>query len=323
MIGTRARAHITMVMAAGIAALCTAGVTGFADPGHRVVGRIAELHLANSRALEELRKILRPQETLADASVWADTIKSFAYEDADTQSFRLAHPAQDVYHFTNIPFQAIKYDAAAFGVHWIDIVRLTRESMRVLRGQSQLFTRREALRLLAHFLGDIHQPLHVGSGFVSAEGPLRFLSPEGPTGWRSTLGGNALRYGPNDNFNLHTYWDTHVVNLAMQKDDVAGYAARLVKELGVLPTWRNTGDPESWPALWATESLVLSKEAYAGIKITTYLGPDAERGPAHRWRIEQPANYDDMAKARVRVQLAKGGYRLAATLKAIWPDSKP
>ena len=33
MIGTDARARITIVMAAGIAALCTAGVTGFADPG--------------------------------------------------------------------------------------------------------------------------------------------------------------------------------------------------------------------------------------------------------------------------------------------------
>jgi hypothetical protein len=96
--------------------------------------------------------------------VWADTIKAPTYEDADTQPFRLAHPAQDVYHFTNIPFQASKYDAASFGAHWIDIVRMTRECVRVLRGSSQLFTR-EALRLLAHFLGDIHQPESDLAGF--------------------------------------------------------------------------------------------------------------------------------------------------------------
>jgi S1/P1 Nuclease len=66
---------------------------GVCRPGHRVVGRIAEIHLANSRALEEVRKILRPQETLADAAEWADTIKAPTYEDADTQPFRLAHPA--------------------------------------------------------------------------------------------------------------------------------------------------------------------------------------------------------------------------------------
>jgi hypothetical protein len=53
MSGSRIRTHGTIVMAAGIAAPCTIGVTGFADPGHRVVGRIAEIHLANSRALEE------------------------------------------------------------------------------------------------------------------------------------------------------------------------------------------------------------------------------------------------------------------------------
>jgi len=50
-----------------------------------------------------------------------------------------------------------------------------------------------------------------------------------------------------------------------------------------------------------------------------YLGPDPERRTAHRWRIELPPGYDAAASARTRTQLAKAGYRLAATLKAIWP----
>jgi S1/P1 Nuclease len=320
-----ARGHhscVTVFIAVAIAALRSGGAGAFGDPAHRVIGRIAEIHLANSRALMEVRKILRPQETLADAAVWPDTIKTITYEDPDTGFFRLKHPAHDVYHFSNVPFQETKYDAAGPGAHSMDIVRITRECIRVLRGQSQVFSRREAMRLLAHLLGDIHQPLHVGVAFVSAEGPLRFVVPDSAAGWRSTVGDNLLRYGPNDNFNLHSYWDAHVVNLAMQSDDVSTYAARLVKEMGVLPTWKNTGDPDAWPALWATEVLGLAKEAHAGIKITAYLGPDPDRGLPHRWRIEQPAGYDGMAKARVRVQLAKSGYRLAATLRAIWPDQK-
>jgi hypothetical protein len=306
-----------------VVALSTAASLGaFGESGHRTVGRIAEIHLDGSRAMREVRAILRPGETLADAAFWPDRIKNETYEDGDTALFRLKHPGHEVYHYTDLPFQAERYDPAATGAHWVDIVRMTRECIRVLRGSSQVFSRREALRLLAHFVGDIHQPLHVGQGFVSAEGPPRFVVPAGAAGWRSTQGGNALRYGPNDNFNLHSYWDTHIVNLAMRQEDVPAVAVRLVKELGVLPTWRNAGDADAWPALWATEALGLAREVHAGVKITDYLGPDNERRAPHRWRIEQPAGYDDMGRARVRVQLAKAGYRLAATLQAIWPEAK-
>lgn len=313
------RALLSCLLGAVLVLSAAASLGAFGESGHRIVGRIAEIHLEGSRALREVRTLLRPGETLADAAFWPDRIKSETYEDEDTGLFRLKHPGHEVYHYTDLPFQADKYDAAALGAHWVDIVRMTRECIAVLRGRSQVFTRREALRLLAHFVGDMHQPLHVGQGFVSAEGPPRFVVPAGPVGWRTTLGGNALRYGPNDNFNLHSYWDTHVVNLAMQKEEVPAVAARLVQELGVLPTWRNTSDPDAWPALWATEALGLAKDVHAGVKITEYLGPDAERRSAHRWRIAQPAGYDDMARARVRVQLAKAGYRLAATLQAVWP----
>lgn len=304
----------------GCAVLWAASAAAFGEPGHRVIGRAAEIHLGSSRAMQEVRRILAPGETLADASVWPDAIKDPTYEDADTGRFRLEHPGQDVYHYTNVPFQAHKYDPGAPGAHWVDIVRMTRESIRVLRGTSTVFSRRDALRMLAHLVGDIHQPLHAGNAYVSVDEPLRFVVPRGATGWRTTFGGNALRYGPNDNFNLHSYWDSYVVTLALQKQDAVVYATRLVQELAVLPTWRNTGDADAWPARWATEALALAAEAHAGLTITTYLGPDPERRAAHRWRIQQPSGYDDMAKARVRVQLAKGGYRLAATLKAIWPE---
>ena len=309
-----------LLAAAMLAAVMTATAGAFGDAGHRVVGRIAETHLGTSRAIQEVRKILRPGETLADASVWADVIKDAGYEDPDAGPFRLEHPAHDVYHYTNLPFQAARYDANAPGAHWVDVVRMTRESIRVLRGTSTVFTKREALRVLAHLVGDMHQPLHIGTGYVAAAPPLRFSTPDAAAGWRMTLGGNSLRYGPNDNFNLHSYWDSHAVNLAMQKQDIATFAARLVQELGVLPTWKDGGDVDGWPVGWATESLTLAREAHAGIVIVADLGPD-ERG-THRWRIQQPAGYDDLARARVRVQLAKGGYRLAAVLRAIWPDAR-
>ena len=317
----RTRSVKLAVLSAVLAAL-TVYVDAFGDAGHRVIGRLAELHLRNSRALDEVRKILRPQETLADAAVWPDTIKNPLFEDDDTGPFRLQHPAHDTYHFANVPFQADRYDVSAPGARPTDIVQITRECIRVLRGAPGMFAPRDALRLLAHLVGDIHQPLHVGTGFVNAEGPLQFVVPKGSTGWRVTLGGNALLYGPQDRFNLHAYWDSHAVNLAMRQDDVPAYAARLFAELPVRAEWKNGGDADGWPAQWAGEALARAKEVHQGIVLTDYLGPDDVGRIAHRWRIQQPPNYDEMARGRLRLQLAAAGYRLGATLKAIWPDRR-
>lgn len=315
---------VRSIAAAAMAALLAwpPGLDAFGEAGHRVVGRIAEIHLRNARALQEVQKILRPQETLADAAVWPDTIKSPAYEDGDTGAFRLEHPGHDTYHYTNVPFQSDRYDPALPGAHYADVVRMAGECIRVLQGASRTFTPREALRLLAHFAGDMHQPLHVGNAFVSAAGPLAFVTPEGAAGWRTTLGGNALRYGPTDNFNLHSYWDSHAVNLAMQSADISTFAQRLVREIPVAGTWKPAGDATTWPEQWATEGLEYAREAHKGVTVLAYLGPDPQGGIAHRWRIRQPAGYDAMARGRIRTQLAKGGYRLAVTLMAIWPDRR-
>jgi hypothetical protein len=311
---------IPVTLAFAITALMAPSLGAFGDAGHRVVGRLAEIHLRDSRALHEVRRILRPDETLADASVWPDTIKNPLYEDEDTARFRLNHPGHDTYHYANLPFQADVYTLDTPGARATDIVQIARESIRVLQGHSTFFTEREALRMLAHLTGDVHQPLHAGNAFVSASGPLRFVEPAGPAGWRPTLGGNALLYGPEDRFNLHSYWDTDAVNLSMRGDDVLTYATRLLQEQPVRDEWRDRGDVADWPIRWATEVLAPAKVAHEGIAIVEYLGPDAAKRTAHRWRIEQPADYDDRARRIVPGQLAKAGYRLAATLKAIWPD---
>lgn len=303
-----------------IAAILTVSLDAFGDSGHRIIGRLAEMHLRDSTALSQVRQILRPGETLADAAVWPDTIRNPLYEDEDTALIRLQHPGHDTYHYANLPFQADRYDLSVPGARPTDLVQTMRVAIRVLQGQPGIFTKREALRMLAHLAGDVHQPLHVGNGFVSERTPLRFVIPQGSTLWRSTLGGNMLLYGPQDRFNLHSYWDTHAVNLSMRKDDVPTYAERLFREMPARPEWKNEGDIETWPVQWATEALAHAKDLHEGLAITAYLGADNARRNPHRWRIEQPERYDDLARARIPVQLATAGYRLAATLKGIWPD---
>jgi hypothetical protein len=319
---TLTRASVPVVILAAVLA-ATMSVAAFGEAGHRLVGTVAELHLRNTRAASEVRKILRPNETLADAAVWADRIKDPLYEDADTALMRLNHPAHDTYHYANVPFGAERYSIAATGARSSDIVQMARECIRVLKGASRpgsglVLSQRDALRLLAHFVGDMHQPLHVGNAFVSDSGPLQFVDPAGGTGWRSTLGGNGLIYGPEGRFNLHSYWDSHAVNITMQRDDVSTFAARLVAEIPPTASWKGKGDVDGWPEQWATEGLALAKDAHRGIRLISYLGPDDAKRTAHRWSIEQPAGYDERARPMIRQQLATGGYRLAAVLKEIW-----
>lgn len=311
---------LAVATAAVLVSISTISLGAFGASGHRIVGRLAEMHLENTRALREVRKILRPNETLAEASVWPDTIKDPLYEDGDTAIFRLNHPAHDTYHYANLPFQADGYALTITGARPTDVVQTAGEAIRVLRTGKGMFTPREALRFLAHAVGDIHQPLHVGNAFVSPGEPLQFVVPKGPTGWRTTLGGNALVYGPEHRFNLHSYWDSHAVNITIGKDDVATYSARLFAESKPASGWANTGDVESWPGQWASEGIARAKEVHQGLRLVSYLGPDEDKRTAHRWLIEQPAGYDDRARSLVRQQLALAGFRLAQTLKTIWPD---
>jgi hypothetical protein len=313
----------SLLVAAGlcaIAAISTIRLEAFGESGHKIVGMLAEMHLKNTRALKEVHRILRPNETLAEAAYWPDRIKDPLYEDGDTAMFRLDHPGHDTYHYANLPFQANAYSLDVPGARPMDVVQTAREAIRVLRTGKGLFTPREALRYLAHCTGDIHQPLHVGNAFVTASGPLQFIVPNGPTGWRTTLGGNALVYGPENRFNLHSYWDTHAVNITMGQDDEQTFAAKLFSGTPPQRSWTNSGDAETWPMQWATEGLARAKEIHQGIRLVAYIGPDDQKRIAHRWTIEQPAGYDDRARTITRQQLAIAGFRLAATLKAIWPD---
>ena len=313
------RSLIAITAAAIIVAGFTLTLDAFGAAGHRVIGTLAELHLQDTRALKEIRRILPPNQTLADAAVWPDLIKDSIYEDADTNIFKLNHPGHETYHYANLPFQTERYALDAPGARSTDIVQITREAIRVLKNGKGMFSQREALRILAHLVGDIHQPLHVGNAFIASSGAPAFVQPNGPTGWRPTLGGNLLVYGPENRFNLHSYWDSHGVNITMEREDVPTYAARLHREVNPSPTWSSSGDPDSWPAQWATEGLAHAREAHKGIRLLSDLGPDPDRRNPHRWSIEQPSDYDARARRLIRQQLALGGYRLAAVLKSIWP----
>ncbi len=76
------------------------------------------------------------------------------------------------------------------------------------------------------------------------------------------------------------------------------------------------GRIEDWPAAWASDSILVAYDAFAGLTFKLI-----QTEPGHTWSV---AFDDDVAYLRAqdaikRKQLAKGGARLAEILNAIWP----
>ncbi len=82
----------------------------------------------------------------------------------------------NLFHFENIAIQRDRYDRNSKGTNERDLVAVIGAAIAVLADKppSPLFslTRREALFLLAHFVGDLHQPLHVGTVYLDDDGKL-------------------------------------------------------------------------------------------------------------------------------------------------------
>ncbi len=150
---------------------------GWGENGHRVVAEIAETRLTtNTKA--RVQEILG-QETLAEASTWADEVRS------DNK-----YNKYDPWHYVEIP-DGRDYSSSPKNPDG-DLIVGIRTTIEVLQGKDKTFTKKEALRYLVHFLGDLHQPLHVGNG--------------------KDKGGNmcVVKFA-GKNTNLHTVWDTHLI----------------------------------------------------------------------------------------------------------------
>lgn len=117
------------------------------DLGHRLVARLAE-PLLTPDARAAARDLLGGQ-SLADAAVWADNIRQYR---RDT----------DKLHYVNIPLAATTYDSARDCPRGQCIIAAIERNREILGDTAApRDDRAEALRFLIHFIGDLHQPLHV------------------------------------------------------------------------------------------------------------------------------------------------------------------
>jgi len=322
-----------MAVVAGAAALCiTSPALAWGYDGHRAVGAMADQLIRGSNAEKQVKALLLPGESLEKIAVWMDCIKGTTAGDAcgpqtpEMLAYVQANPLHAEYHYTNLPFQALAYQQRAVGAKGHDIVQSMRQAVWVLQGKDgaavnpHKFTKRQALLLLAHLAGDLHQPLHVGNAYLDKQGA--YVAPVKPeqvddVAVFSTAGGNALLL--EGSRSLHNYWDYLLVEYAMKRGEAQTpeqYARMALAGKPVVAEF--DGDPAEWAPLLAAEALAVSKRAHAGLKVGPMQAVPT-RETRVSWQVTAPDDYAVTSAALVKEQLAKAGIRFAAMLQAIWP----
>lgn len=334
--------------------------------GHRLVGAIADRRLAasgNESAKKKLKELLDGM-TLEEVATLPDNIKDWDPRKDDPnnpapprerepfhvkghpkieeqlRAFVNANPVTDKpshheFHYTDVPVVGNeKYASGKIGRWEFDIVHMIPFCIRVLKGQEpennkRAITKTVAVILLVHYLGDIHQPLHVGAEYFDSNGKP-FEPAEAKPGF-GDQGGNKLmfsrlingqlapyEYAQGKPGNLHSYWDGQTVTNAFGSTPDVQTADKLAKaEPG---NWSLNGPLANWAELLADDILPRAREAHDRLEfrnIKTEAGTsDIISGDA----VEKPGGeltYDKWAAEVVRDEIHKGGWRLAALLNEV------
>jgi hypothetical protein len=256
--------RIAAVLGALILVFWDISVGAWGPVAHRAVARLAQQRLTPA-ARTQVGALL-PGESLADVAVWADDVR-------DT-----THPHTAHWHFTNIPITSSGYrrERDCRPSPKGDCVVAAIERLQVeLRTSTNQTARREALKFLVHFVGDIHQPLH--------------------TGQNNDRGGNDREIAMiGGSQNLHSAWDSGIIRASgRDEDDLVEAASRW------LSTQNETLIAGTAALDWANEGFRLARDvAYPAVRGDNRI-TSSERTEAARI---------------IEKRVARGGVRLAAVL---------
>jgi len=198
---------------------------GWGDLGHKIVCQIAFQELNDKARTEVVRLIALDEafDSFTDACTWPDHPRKRAEE-----------------HFINVPrtLQTIA-TAQCQGAPTCLFTAIVTDR-EVLRTSTDDTAKLASLKFLGHWVGDIHQPLHVS--------------------FADDRGGNFIRQsGPCVN-SLHTVWDTCIIEKKLGADPMT--VARDL--LDGLPE----SDKTAWVAIpvqgWANESFQVTRRKSVG-----------------------------------------------------------
>jgi hypothetical protein len=307
-------------------ACCTATTAlAWGEEGHKTIGAMADKLIAGTPAAAHVN-ILLGDETLCTASVWADQVKGRRDQTPEMLQFKQDNPNHSVHHYSDIPFEEPGYRDGSIGATNVDVIHAIPACILILQGKAgeqtilKNVSPRVALRLLVHYIEDVHQPLHVGAGYLDG---TNFVDPNGyGKSYKDDQGANRLIFGGTNN--LHFFWDTTVVRLNMTNAHVqtpVEYAAVLLSKPP--PAWQNSGPFLKWDQEWAKESVALSAKVHdVAVVDEDDTHTDFRTGaPRPQWDIKDlTPEYIAWSCKTAEQQMTKAGYRVAATLEAIWPD---
>jgi hypothetical protein len=274
------------LVAALLLALAPAPAAAWWEYGHETVATIADMNLSPS-SKREVRRLLAQSSlletpecsarTIEDASVWPDCIKQYR----DRFSYASSWHYQNVDVCRPFDLEAPCRDGNCVSAQ---IERHAR-----LLGDRNLPTRERimALAFLAHFVGDMHQPLHAGD--------------------RGDLGGNrlAVSYGViAGRTNLHSVWDGYFADRGIS-NPIGGPSGILAEFSPADLAGMRAGSVTDW----ARESWEASREFAYGTVLADPCGPVP---------TERPVIGEETTRRLVpivRRQVARGGMRLARMIE--------
>ena len=317
-------------------------------PGHRIVGAVADLVMSQRypAAYAKVTALLATkdaagnpvQRTLSEVAVFPDCAKDeVAYCKRKPTGEEIAYVLRNLmhksFHYTNSPYQRGKYVAGGVGTSETDVVQMIGYATAQLEGKKPYIyevnlTNTEAVWLLAHLLGDLHQPLHVGQVYFDTTCE-RIVDANASRTIEavSTLGGNLIKMPSGPANNLHLYWDSNTILNAMQKEGVGSDEHAFAQKLVAAPPsgWETSGDPKTWAEKWAAEAMDLAATAYEAKTIKITHDKSHDRRPSFPsatiscgLAAEVTPAYEDWARETAQSQVQKAGFRLAALLKAIF-----
>ncbi len=217
--------------------------------GHRATGEIAEKHLTK-KAKKEIDKLLNGY-SLAFVSNYGDEIKS----DSKYNKYY-------TWHYVNFPFDST-YESHPKSEKG-DLIVGINTCIKILKDESSSKEDKVFhLKMLVHFIGDLHQPMHIGMA--------------------EDRGGNdfKVQWFYKDT-NLHAVWDSKMIDgYGMSYTELAKTSKKLSKQQIELLQNGNVVD-------WMNESRTLCKEIYTS----------AEKDDNLRYRY----SYDYMETVRSQLQ---------------------
>lgn len=279
---------VSSVLACSLAVLLGAAsgpAQAWSALGHQLVGELAQRHLAPATRAEVARLLAGEQRpTLAGVADWADRLR-----DLDPERFK----ATSRWHYVNTPpGQQCDYVAERDCPDGQCVVGAIQAQRAILADTTQpLETRRDALKFIVHFVGDVHQPMHANNhddlGGNRFQVSLRTdLEPEAYARRNYVDGVMGT--------NLHSVWDYYI--LGTEGLSLPQYADRL----DALPWPPMPADgPGTGAAAWAGEScrLIDARDVYP---------------PVHKMDDDYLDHFRPLAEQRVR----QAAWRLAQVLEA-------